>query len=90
MGFTGLILWAPEFFSRLIPGYFINLAQVLHLYEAILAVALKFVVHLISAHLRPEVFPMEKSIFTGKTTREKILREHHGEWEHIMTTHEES
>jgi len=90
MGLTGLILWTPEFFSRLLPGYFINLAQVLHLYEAILAVALKFVVHLISAHLRPEVFPIEKSIFNGRTTREKIMREHPGEWEHIQTIHEPS
>ncbi|MCF8144499.1 MAG: cytochrome b/b6 domain-containing protein [Deltaproteobacteria bacterium] len=88
MGFTGLILWAPEFFSRLIPGYFINLAQVLHLYEAILAVALKFVVHLISAHLRPEVFPMEKSIFTGRTDKEKLMREHPGEWEDIIAAPE--
>ncbi|MBW1780460.1 MAG: hypothetical protein JRL30_06940 [Deltaproteobacteria bacterium] len=88
MGMTGLILWAPEFFSKLIPGYFINLAQVLHLYEAIMAVALKFVVHLISAHLRPEIFPVEKSIFNGKTTKEKIMREHPGEWEHIMASRE--
>lgn len=81
MGLTGVILWFPEFFSTLIPGYFINLAQVLHLYEAILAVALKFVVHIISTHLRPEIFPLETSIFDGKTTREKLIKEHPGEWE---------
>jgi hypothetical protein len=68
------------------PGYFIKLAQVLHLYEAIMAVALKFVVHLISAHLRPELFPIEKSIFNGRTTREKIMREHPGEWEDIIAS----
>jgi len=88
MGLTGVILWAPEFFSRLMPGYFINLAQVLHLYEAILAVALKFVVHIVTAHLRPEVFPVEKSIFTGRTSKEKMVREHPGEWEHLATTHD--
>lgn len=84
MGLTGVILWFPEFFTQWIPGYFINLAQVLHLYEAIMAVALKFVVHIISVHLRPGVFPMEKSIFTGEVTKEKILAEHPGEWESIM------
>ncbi len=88
MGLTGVILWAPEFFSRLMPGYFINLAQVLHLYEAIMAVALKFVVHLISAHLRPEVYPMEKSIFNGKTSKEKIVREHAGEWQQMIASTE--
>lgn len=66
------------------PGYFINLAQVLHLYEAIMAVALKFVTHLISAHLRPEVYPIERSIFNGKTTKEKIIKEHPGEWEDMV------
>lgn len=88
MGLTGLVLWFPEFFSKVIPGYFINLAQVFHLYEAIMAVALKFVVHLISAHLRPELFPIEKSIFNGKTSKEKIMREHAGEWEMMQDSTE--
>ena len=83
MGLTGLFLWFPEFFAGLLPGVFINLAQVLHLYEAILAVALKFVVHLVTTHLRPETFPLEKTIFTGKTTREKMIHEHPGEWESL-------
>jgi formate dehydrogenase gamma subunit len=81
MGLTGLVLWFPEFFSYLIPGYFINLAQIIHVYEAIMAVALKFVVHIISAHLRPEVYPIDKTIFNGKTTAERIRQEHPGEWE---------
>jgi cytochrome b subunit of formate dehydrogenase len=84
MGITGVILWFPELFSTVIPGYFINLAQVLHLYEAIMAVALKFVVHILSTHLRPELFPLEKSIFSGKTTEEKMKKEHPGEWEMIQ------
>lgn len=83
MGLTGLLLWFPEFFSTLVPGYFINLAQVLHLYEAIMAVALKFVVHIISTHLRPEVFPLDRSIFNGQTTPEKMITAHPGEWEQL-------
>jgi cytochrome b subunit of formate dehydrogenase len=86
MGLTGVILWFPEFFTRVLPGYFVNLAQVLHLYEAILAVALKFVVHLVSAHLRPETFPMEKSIFNGKVSTRKLRKEHPGEWEAIKSS----
>jgi len=85
MGLTGLFLWFPVFFTSFLPGYFINLAQVLHLYEAILAVALKFVVHILTTHLRPETFPVDKSIFTGKTTRERMIHEHPGELETIET-----
>ncbi|MEJ2586599.1 MAG: cytochrome b/b6 domain-containing protein [Deltaproteobacteria bacterium] len=85
MGLTGLFLWFPEFFSTILPGYFINLAQVLHLYEAIMAVALKFVVHIISTHLRPETFPLDRSIFDGKITLEKMKKDHPGEWEHLKS-----
>jgi cytochrome b subunit of formate dehydrogenase len=80
MGLTGLVLWFPEFFATLMPGYFINLAQILHLYEAIMAVALKFVVHIMVVHLRPETFPLDKTIFSGKTTAARIRQDHPGEW----------
>ncbi len=83
MGLTGLFLWFPGFFTSFLPGYFINLAQVLHLYEAIMAVALKFVVHILTTHLRPETFPVDKSIFNGETTKERMMREHPGEWENL-------
>jgi cytochrome b subunit of formate dehydrogenase len=85
MGLTGLFLWFPEFFSTILPGYFINVAQVLHLYEAIMAVALKFVVHIMTTHLRPETFPLDRSIFDGKTTPEKMKKDHPGEWEHLTS-----
>lgn len=81
MGLTGLVLWFPESFARIMPGYFINLAQILHFYEAVMAVALKFVVHIVSAHLRPVVYPVDKSIFNGLTSAEKMRHEHPGEWE---------
>jgi cytochrome b subunit of formate dehydrogenase len=70
MGLTGLMLWFPEFFTRFLPGFFINLAQVLHLLEAILAVVVKFFIHIGLAHLRPSVYPADMSIFTGRTLRE--------------------
>jgi cytochrome b subunit of formate dehydrogenase len=79
MGVTGLVLWFPEFFSRWLPGWFINLALVLHLYEAILAVALKFVVHVYTVHLRPPLWPGQTSIFTGRLPLEELAREHPAE-----------
>jgi len=70
MGATGLVLWFPEFFTRFLPGVFINLAQVLHLLEAILAVVVKFFIHIGLAHFRPSVYPADMSIFTGRATRD--------------------
>ncbi len=80
MGITGLVLWFPEFFTRFLPGYFVNISQVLHFFEAILAVAIKFFVHIGLAHFRPAVYPADTSIFTGRTSREKIMAEHPGQW----------
>ena len=88
MGVTGLFLWFPEFFTRFFPGYFINLAQVLHLLEAIMAISLKFVVHMITAHLRPGIYPVEKSIFTGKIEKEKLIVDHPAEWEMMLARQE--
>jgi cytochrome b subunit of formate dehydrogenase len=80
MGITGLVLWFPEFFTRFLPGFFVNIAQVLHLFEAILAVAVKFFIHIGLAHFRPTVYPADTSIFTGRTSPERIMEDHPGEW----------
>ncbi|MGC8908807.1 MAG: formate dehydrogenase subunit gamma [Desulfomonilaceae bacterium] len=80
MSLTGLLLWFPEFFSSFLPGYFINLAQVLHVDEGVLAVLYKFFIHTTVRHFRPEVYPGDWTIFTGKTTPEKVRRTHPGEW----------
>jgi formate dehydrogenase gamma subunit len=79
MGVTGLVLWFPEFFTRFLPGVFVNIAQVLHFFEAILAVAVKFFIHIGLAHFRPAVYPGDTSIFTGRTSQEKIIVDHPGE-----------
>jgi cytochrome b subunit of formate dehydrogenase len=80
MSLTGLFLWFPEFFSRFLPGYFINIAHVLHFDEAVLAVLYIFCIHLTNAHWRPDVFPADWTIFTGKTTKDALMRDHPGEW----------
>jgi len=86
MGITGLLMWYPEFFSKFLPGYVINIAADFHFHEGVLAVAYIGLVHMTATHLNPDVFPMEKSIFNGKTDREKIMREHPGEWENMTAT----
>jgi cytochrome b subunit of formate dehydrogenase len=84
MGITGLLLLYPEFFTRFLPGYFINIARILHFYEAILAVTIKIVIHSIMVHLRPSVYPLDKSIFTEKIPIEHMQKEHPGEWEYLV------
>ncbi|MBI5251132.1 MAG: cytochrome b/b6 domain-containing protein [Desulfomonile tiedjei] len=88
MALTGVFLWFPEFFSRFFPGYFVNIAQVLHFDEAILAVLYKFFIHTAVRHLRPEVYPGDWVIFTGKVTKETMMRAHPGEWA-LLNAHQQ-
>lgn len=81
MGITGLLLMYPEFFTGFLPGYFINIAQILHFWEAILAITLKLIFHSLLEHLRPNIFPMDKSIFTGQKPPSVLRHEHSAEWE---------
>jgi len=65
IGLSGLMLWFPEFFTRLVPGWFINVATIVHSDEALLAVGFIFTIHFFNTHLRPDAFPMDTVIFTG-------------------------
>lgn len=65
IGFSGLILWFPEFFTKFLPGWFINVAMIIHSDEALLAVGFIFTIHFFNTHLRPESFPLDPVIFTG-------------------------
>ena len=57
IGSTGLTLWFPVFFTRFLPGSFINVATIIHSDEALLATGFIFTVHFFNTHLRPEKFP---------------------------------
>jgi cytochrome b subunit of formate dehydrogenase len=65
IGFSGLILWFPEYFTRIFPGWLINVAMIIHSDEALLAVGFIFTIHFFNTHLRPDAFPMDTVIFTG-------------------------
>ena len=43
IGLSGLVVWFPEYFSRFLPGEFLNMAYVIHSDEAIMAVGFIFV-----------------------------------------------
>jgi len=66
IGMTGFMMWFPLWFTKVLPGEFLNIALVIHSNEALLAMGVIFIfVHFFSAHIRPESFPLDKVIFTG-------------------------
>jgi cytochrome b subunit of formate dehydrogenase len=83
IGGSGLMLWFPAFFARFVPGWVFNMAFVIHGEEALLATVFIFTVHFFNGHLRPEKFPMDTVIFTGRTPAEEVRLERPGEYERL-------
>ncbi len=81
IGSTGLTLWFPVFFTRFLPGSFINVATIIHSDEALLATGFIFTVHFFNTHLRPEKFPMDITIFTGHMPIAELKRDKPLEYE---------
>jgi len=86
IGSTGLTLWFPVFFTRLIPGSFLNVATIIHSDEALLATGFIFTVHFFNTHLRPEKFPMDITVFTGRMPLEELERDKPREYEALVAS----
>jgi len=84
IGGTGLLLWFPEFFTRLVPGWAVNVATTIHSDEALLAVSFIFVVHFFNTHFRPEKFPMDTVIFTEGMPLEEFQRDRPREYRELV------
>jgi cytochrome b subunit of formate dehydrogenase len=83
IGLSGLVLWFPRAFALLMPGWAFNVAFVIHGEEALLAVVFIFTVHFFNGHLRPEKFPMDVTIFTGRTPLEEYEQDHPADSERL-------
>jgi cytochrome b subunit of formate dehydrogenase len=79
IGGSGLLLWFPTFFSWFLPGEIFNVAMLVHGEEALLAVGFIFTIHFFNGHMRPEKFPMDLVIFTGRVSRHEFETERPGE-----------
>ena len=86
IGSTGLILWFPEFFTHIVPGWSVNVATIIHSDEALLAVGFIFTIHFFNTHFRPDKFPIDPVIFTGRLTIEELKFDKPGEYEHLVAT----
>jgi cytochrome b subunit of formate dehydrogenase len=83
IGVSGLMLWFPAAFARIVPGWTFNIAMLIHGEEALLAVVFIFTVHFFNTHIRPEKFPMDTVIFTGRITEHELAAERAGEYERL-------
>jgi len=84
IGFSGLVLWFPVFFTRFFPGWVINFSQIIHSDEALLAVGFIFTIHFFNTHFRPEAFPMDTVIFTGHVPLDHFKHERPREYQELV------
>jgi cytochrome b subunit of formate dehydrogenase len=88
IGGTGMVLWFPELFTHVVPGWAVNVATIIHSDEALLAVGFIFTIHFFNTHFRPDKFPMDSVIFTGRVSLEELKFDKPGEYEALVESGE--
>ncbi|MFH1169678.1 MAG: cytochrome b/b6 domain-containing protein [Chloroflexota bacterium] len=83
MAGSGFILMFPVLVTKFLPGWVVPTALVAHSDEAMLALTWIFMVHIFFNHFTPGIFPLNKSIFTGKVPRDRYRRDHVLEYERL-------
>ncbi len=73
---TGLFLWFPVAMTKNISGQIIPVSKIIHTNEAMLIFLLVAIWHIYDNVLNPEVFPINKSIFTGYIKKSRMEQEH--------------
>ena len=71
MGVTGALLWFDDLSLRWLPAWVLDVATVVHLYEAILASLAICVWHFYYVIFDPEVYPMDTAWLTGRSPRHR-------------------
>jgi cytochrome b subunit of formate dehydrogenase len=74
IGFSGYAMWFAPFFARFLPGWALNAALIIHSEEGLLAILFIFAIHFVNTHLRPDSFPMDFVIFTGRESEEEFKK----------------
>ncbi|HTW76034.1 MAG TPA: cytochrome c3 family protein [Steroidobacteraceae bacterium] len=75
IGLSGVLLAFPVATTQLLPGVSLNVALVVHGEEALLATGFIFIFHFFHNHLRPENFPIDVTVFTGRVALERFQEE---------------
>jgi formate dehydrogenase gamma subunit len=83
---SGFILWFPVIATQYLPGMVIPVSKMVHTSEAMLIFILVVTWHIYDSVLSPDVFPLNKSIFTGNIHRKQMKQLHPLEMEEKSET----
>ena len=88
IGLSGLVMWFPVQAASFLPGWVFNVAQIVHGEEAFLAIVFLFTVHFFNNHFRPDKFPQDTTMFTGRVPLALYKHEHRREYERLLASGE--
>ncbi len=88
IGVSGMMMWFPTITATYLPGWVFNVASIVHGEEAILAVVFLFTVHFFNNHFRPDKFPLDTTMFTGRVPLEHYRHEHRREYDRLVASGE--
>jgi len=88
IGVSGMMMWYPAVTASFLPGWVFNVAAIVHGEEAILAVVFLFTVHFFNNHFRPDKFPLDTTMFTGRVPLEHYRHEHRREYDRLVASGE--
>lgn len=81
---SGLVLLYPMLVARYLPGELIPTAKIAHSNEGLMAFLVVITWHVYNAHFAPDIFPFNKTIFTGKISKHHLQKEHPREFERLF------
>jgi hypothetical protein len=87
---TGLMLWFDNWFIQFLPKGVLDVALVIHFWEAWLASLAIVVWHLYSVIFHPHVYPMNPSWITGTMPDDMYEHEHPGHLEQARADTEDA
>jgi formate dehydrogenase subunit gamma len=73
----------PVLVTRVLPGQIVAASVQIHGWEATLAVLTILTWHLYEVVLRPDIFPADTTIFTGRISKDRMIEEHSLEYQEI-------
>ena len=82
---TGIMMWT----EYLWPKFYLEVANALHLGEAVLATLAIIVGHIFSVHYNPHVYPMNRTFIDGMISEEMMKDEHELWYEREMNKSDE-
>ncbi|MBI5508567.1 MAG: DUF4405 domain-containing protein [Deltaproteobacteria bacterium] len=77
MALTGFVLWVPAVATAMMPAWTVRVSEVIHFYEAILAVSAIFIWHLFFVIFKVDVYPMSWTWINGRMPKDE-WQHHHG------------